>query len=398
MSGSLDVDALVIGAGPAGSASAAHLAAAGWRVLLVDRAAFPRDKPCSEYMSPETVRLLDDLGVVAALRQAGAVPLRGSSVTAAGGSRLLGHFPSGIGLSISRHELDHVLVREATRRGARLMEGIAFTHLVRDGGRVSGAAFQGRAKAPFTVRAAVTIGADGLRSRVARALGGQRRGWPGRVAFVAHLRDVPGLSTHAEMHVGRTGYVGLNPIGGGIANVALVVPHAVASGAAGRAEAFFFEQLRHVAAVRDRVAPENLVREVLVTGPFAASAKRVTAPGALLVGDAADFFDPFTGEGICAALSGAALASHCLGSAGASGRSIDRGISRYRSERRRQLLGKWAVERLIGYAMMAPALFDHAVQRIGHRPGMADTLVGVTGRVLPARDVLNPLFLARMVL
>ena len=55
----------------------------------------------------------------------------------------------------------------------------------------------------------------------------------------------------------------------------------------------------------------------------------------------------------------------------------------YRRARWRTFAGKWAVERLIGYAMMVPGLFDHAVARIGRRRGMADTLVGVTGAVLP---------------
>jgi hypothetical protein len=71
-------------------------------------------------------------------------------------------------------------------------------------------------------------------------------------------------------------------------------------------------------------------------------------------------------------------------------------LAGYRQARRRAFAGKWAVERLIGYGMLWPALFDHAVARLGRRPGMADTLVGVTGEIVPARRVLNPLFLARM--
>jgi menaquinone-9 beta-reductase len=55
-------DAVVVGAGPAGSATALLLARAGARVLLLDRARFPRDKPCSEYLSPETTRVLERLG------------------------------------------------------------------------------------------------------------------------------------------------------------------------------------------------------------------------------------------------------------------------------------------------------------------------------------------------
>lgn len=394
----LDADALVIGAGPAGSATAALLADAGWRVIAIDRAMFPREKPCSEYMSPEAVRMLDQLGVTAALTSAGAASLSGSSVTAARGAQLVGRFPQGQGLSIARRELDHALVRAASGRGVEVLEGTSLDRLVMEGGRVAGAVIRGRDGEPRTVHAALTIGADGLRSRVARALGGQRLGWPARVAFVAHVTGVPGMEDRAEMHVSSQGYVGLNAIGGGVTNVALVVPQQRAALAAGRVEAYFMEELKRFPGVRNRVQSQGIVREVLVTGPFAARARRVTAPGALLVGDAADFFDPFTGEGICAALTGAGLVAHAMAGARGDPARIDGALAGYRRARRRRFAGKWAVERLIGYAMTVPGLFDHAVARIGRRRGMADTLVGVTGAVLPARAVLNPFFLARMVL
>jgi flavin-dependent dehydrogenase len=134
-----------------------------------------------------------------------------------------------------------------------------------------------------------------------------------------------------------------------------------------------------------------------VTGPFAARSTAVTAPGALLVGDAAEFFDPFTGEGICSALRGAELVAATAGHALGDARQLDEALLAYRRLRQRTFAGKWAVERLIGWSMEWPALFDHAVRRIGRRRGMADTLVGVTGELRPARHVLNPLFLARMV-
>jgi flavin-dependent dehydrogenase len=398
-----EVDALVIGAGPAGSATAAFLARQGRRVLVVDRERFPRDKACSEYMSPAAVRVLASLGVVPWLEAAGAVPLAGTDVRTEGGGRLAGRFAPSVrepfprsGLSVSRRVLDGELVRAARGAGAMILEHTHLGDLEREDGRVVGAALV-TAEGPMRVRAQLVVGADGLRSRVARSLGRRRHGRPRRVAFVAHVQDVPGLADAAEMHVGAQGYVGLNPIGHGVANVALVLPAEMALAARGRVTAFFLERLATFPGVRGRVEGRRLVREVLVTGPFAARSSVVTAPGALLVGDAADFFDPFTGEGICSALRGAELVAATAGRALGDARQLDDALLAYRRLRWRTFAGKWAVERLIGWSMEWPALFDHAVRRIGRRRGMADTLVGVTGELRPARHVLNPLFLARMV-
>ena len=400
------VDVLVVGTGPGGSAAAALLAGAGCRVTAVDRAAFPRDKACSEYMGPETVRLLDRLGVVSALEAAGAVPLHGTAVTAAGGSRLHGRFALAgpppfrpTGLSIARRVLDDTLVGAARGAGAEVLERTVVEELLYDRGAVAGAVVRDADGRRHALRARLTIGADGLRSLVARRIGRRRHGRPRRIAFVAHVDGVAGMGDSAEMHVGAHGYVGLNPIGGGRTNVALVVPAALGQAARGRIESFFLEALEGFPGVAKRVGRGGLARKVLATGPFAAWSGRVTADGAALVGDAADFFDPFTGEGIYSALRGAELLADAAVEALARPGPVRAArLAGYRRARRRAFAGKWAVERLIGYGMLFPALFDRAVGRLGRRAGMADTLIGVTGDFVPARRVLNPLFLTRMIL
>ena len=398
-------DVLVVGGGPAGSATALLLAAAGRSVVVVDRASFPRDKACSEYMSPEAVRILDRLGVVGALEEAGAVPLAGTAVTAARGARLHGRFALAghrpfrpMGLSVSRRILDHRLLGAARAAGVRVLERTAVEALAYDGVGVAGAVVRFADGRRGSIAARLTVGADGLRSVVGRRLGRRRQGGLRRIAFVAHVEGVEGMGDSAEMFVGRRGYLGLNPIGGGRTNVALVVPGRRARAARGRAAEFFREALADFPAVSRRVSGGRVVRGVLATGPFAAWSGRVTADGAALVGDAADFFDPFTGEGIYSALRGAELLAETAGAAlERPGRVPAAALEPYRRARRRAFGGKWAVERLIGYGMHFPALFDRAVGRLARRD-MAHTLVGVTADFVPARAVLNPVFLARMLL
>ncbi len=400
------VDVLVVGAGPAGSATATLLARAGVSVLVVDRAAFPRDKACSEYMSPEAVRILARLGVVDRLERAGAFPLEGMKVTGPRGATahgkfaLAGHRPfRPTGLSISRRILDHELLAAARSAGAAVLERTRVEELVYEGGGVAGAIVRDHTGRRHCLRARLTVGADGLRSVVARRLGPRTQSTPGRMAFVAHVARVSGMSPSAELHFREDAYLGLNQIGHDQTNVALVVPSQRAAQARGGVERFFTQTMGEFSGVGERVAAGVVVRPILTTGPFAVWSAKIIAPGALLVGDAADFFDPATGDGIYCALRGAELvaetATAALSQPGPV--TVDR-LVEYRRMRRRVFAGKWMIDRMIEYALRFPRLFDRGVSRLGRHEPMAHTVIGLAGGFVPAREVLNPVFLARMLL
>ena len=405
-------DAIVVGAGPAGSATALQLARAGARVLLLDRARFPRDKPCSESLSPAATPLLErlDASLLPAVERSAPGRLYGMQVVAPDGATAVGRFaaahpyapPRPYGYALPRTVLDTLLVRAAERAGAVIEEGTQAEELLYDQGAVGGVVTRSAAGGRSALRARVVVGADGLRSVVARRLGLRRASRPERIAFSAHYRDVGGVGDAGEMHIGNPGYVGLGPIGDGVTTVALVLPTAAArERAAALRQGGLVTELERFPRLRGRFTAARLVRELLITGPFAQWSRRAVAPGggALLVGDAADFFDPFTGQGLYAALRGAELAAATLIvalTAAGEGPLPAAALSPYGAARRRAFAGKWVLERLIGYGVGWPWLARRVVARLARRPALADLVVGATGNFVPARVVLSPSTLLRL--
>ncbi len=416
MTGQKRWDAVVVGAGPAGAGAALALARAGASVLLLDRAQFPRDKPCSEYLSPAATPLLErlDATLVPAIERAAPGRLFGMRVVGPDGRSAEGRFaavhghtsPRPYGFALPRTVLDALLVQAAARAGAVIEEGTLVEELLYDQGAVGGVvARRGGGGESRSWRARVVVGADGLRSVVARRLGLRRSSPPGRLAFVAHCTDVAEVGDVGEMHIGRSGYVGLGPIGEGVTTTALVLPAAVArrQAAALRNPSVFIQALERFPGLRGRFAGARVVRDVLVTGPFAQWSRSSVAPGggALLVGDAADFFDPFTGQGLFSALRGAELAAATIGAAlaaGGRGPLPAAALAPYAAARRRTFAGKWVLERLIGVGVGWPWLARRVIARLARRPALADLLIGATGNVVPARAVLAPSILLRLLL
>lgn len=387
---------VIVGGGPAGSSLAVALARAGVRATIVDRAHFPRPKPCAEYLSPQASRVLASMGVLQEVERSGAAQLAGMIVRAPNGVRVVGEFAGcsvkgfrDRGLSVRREILDEILLRAARRAGIDVREGTHVVDLLRDSrGRVRGV----RTLKGEELAADLVVGADGLRSIVTRRLGlAHSARWPRRYALVTHYRDVRDIGECGEMHVERGGYVGIADVGGGLTTVALVVPSRRAKALAAGREAFLDRWLSDRPQLASRFAGAKRVSPVVATGPFASRSRRSWSPGVALVGDAADFFDPFTGEGIYAALRGGEmLAPFVLDALGAaSARDADAALAAYHRLRRREFGGKWIVEWIIGAVVGSPRLMNRTSRVLAARRDMADLLVGVTGDFVPASAVLN---------
>ncbi|PYO92253.1 MAG: geranylgeranyl reductase, partial [Gemmatimonadetes bacterium] len=130
-------DVVVAGAGPAGSATALLLARAGATVLMLDRARFPREKPCSEYLSPESSRVLARLGVLEAVAAAAPARLTGMRVVAPSGAAVVGRFEN-FSYALPRTRFDTILRDAAESGGVEVRERVKVEEVLYDRGAVAG--------------------------------------------------------------------------------------------------------------------------------------------------------------------------------------------------------------------------------------------------------------------
>ncbi|HZU14610.1 MAG TPA: NAD(P)/FAD-dependent oxidoreductase [Chloroflexota bacterium] len=381
-------DVAIAGAGPAGALTALLLARRGLSVALLDRSHFPRAKTCAEYLSPGVADVLSGVGLAPVLDGAHRFP--GMDIIAPQAALYRVRYAvEGHGrpaMSLPRRILDARLVAAACGAGATLMEGAVVREPLYRDGRVVGVAGS-RGGDDVTIEAALTVVADGARSVMTRRLGLARPPrWPRRLGLVAyHEGTVP--SGAGQMIVFPGGYCGVAPLPDGLLNVAAVVPADSMRRRGLSAQALLDATIASVPALRELLAGTRRVGNVRGLVPLGSRASRHSVAGALLVGDAAGFFDPFTGEGIYRALRGAELAADAAVAALERGDLSESQLGAYDRMRREAFRQKEVVTMLVQLFIRFPSLLAYALPRLSTRPS-GEILSNVLGDVVPAHEFL----------
>ena len=378
------LDVLVVGAGPAGSIAALVLARAGARVRLIDRATFPRAKLCGDTVNPGTLAALRRLGVAADIDERG-LAIYGMRVTGPDGVAVEGRYPGELfGRSIVRRDLDWILLQHAIAAGAQFEPGVAARGAILFDGTGGAPIVQGAmigsngASREQTLRARVTIAADGRRSLLAFGLRlAAHPPRPKRWAVGAYFEQAVTLPALGEMHVRHGGYVGVAPLPGGLTNVCVVRSAGAGDCALRDPTSLLQSTLATDPQLFERFAGARAVGPPVGLGPLAVDARPPAIDGLMLAGDAAGFVDPMTGDGLRFAVRGGELAAAAALDALAHGWN---GVhARLAAARGRDFAAKVRFNRALRALVAAPRLVDVAALGARVAPGALRAMIARAG-------------------
>ena len=382
-------DVIVVGAGPGGSATAAYLADHGLDVVLLEKAAFPRDKICGDGLTPRATKELLSLGIdTSGWQRTQGLRIKGGGHTLQLDWPQTDSFPS-YGLVRTRSQFDETLARHAERKGALLQEHTSVTGPLRDGsGRVAGVTAKrldesGRDTGDsVTYRAPVVIASDGVSSRLATAVGRPKRddrvmGVAVRAYYTTPRRD-DYMESHLELwtrnddgkRILMPGYGWLFPLEDGRTNVGL--------GTLDTTSAFRKTDFKDVMRrwVEDIDADWHLEHDESA-GPIRGAAlpmgfnrTPLYADGLLLVGDSGGMVNPFNGEGIDYALEAARIGAEVVAQAlgRPTGAARERVLARYPKAMKDELGGYFTLGR-----WFARAIGNPEVMRLATKYGLPRT-------------------------
>jgi flavin-dependent dehydrogenase len=365
-------DVAVVGAGPAGSLAAHELARRGAAVLLIDRAAFPRWKVCGCCLNGHALAVLSEAGLEAEILASGAVALHGIRLAVAG---RVAEVPLGGGVSLSRQSFDAALVRAAIARGAAFLPR---TTAALDGVRAGVRWLDLRHDSlRERVAARVVVAADGLGGKLAARSGvnavsvesGARIG-AGVIVTTAPAFYAPGL---IYMSCGRHGYLGLVRLEDGRLNLAAAFDPCWLRRIGGPGSA----AIRLLAEVVWPDVPNLAEQTWHGTPALTRQARRRAAERLFLIGDAAGYIEPFTGEGMAWALAaGKAVAPLAVRAA----QRWQPQLARQWEATYRQLLGRrHSVCRIIASVLRSPRLTRALIHLLALAPGLAAPLTAYLG-------------------
>ena len=385
-------DAVVVGARCAGASAALLLAQQGHRVLLIDKAMFPSDVMSTLYIHQPGVTLLDRWGVLKSVVESGCprvetLTYRVDDAELRGPVPALG--PIDATYAPRRRILDQILIDAAVRAGVEFVEGCSLSELITENGRVAGARLQMRNGTVLTEAARLIVGADGMRSAVARLTGAPCIVEDSRMSCV-YYSGWTGLSCGLSM-IHRTGNsIGTVPTHDGVTLILTYFPQSQFTTIKTDPLAAHRDCIREMAPdVYDEVSAGEQAIRLHGTGCQPNFFRKAVGPGWVLIGDAGHHLDSITATGITNAFTQANLLGVALDCEMADQAGVDSALARFEVERYDALIERY-------HSTLASAKLEVQDSRltmlraISQAPDLTQRYFALVAGILSAEEFLTP--------
>ncbi|MBI4360401.1 geranylgeranyl reductase family protein [Candidatus Micrarchaeota archaeon] len=401
-------DVIVVGGGPGGSACATFLGKAGKKVLLLEKARFPRDKTCGDAISGKSMRVLRELGLTMEIERNPHAVIRGVIFSSPNGKTVHIPFPqkpdqSAPGYCCRREVFDNIVFQNA-KKFADVREKIMVTDVIRENGFVVGVnAKDLDGKKDVEFRAKVVVGADGSQSVMANKLG--LLDTPDEhhcTALRIYYQNVRDLTDSIELHFVDSvmpGYFWIFPLENGLANVGIGMITKDMKEHKTNLKQVTFDAIANDPLFKKRFQGAQAVGPVMGwTLPFGSHHRKCFGNGFVLVGDAASLIDPFTGEGIGNAMTSGWIASQVIAD-GLKQNDVSESFLRQYDEK---LWSEIGAELDTSYKLQRVGRFkpllNFVVGKAAKSPKVRETISSMLGSEQAKKEFTGPLFYLKLML
>jgi menaquinone-9 beta-reductase len=383
-------DCIIVGAGPAGAFCAWRLASQNLKVLLIESSKHTKRKVCGEYLCPKGVQLLHESGL-GDYAESNFNKLHGMKIFTSRNSEVYTRFPNAgpfsYGLSLNREKFDRHLLNLCHAVGVEVHKDESFVDFTSYDEiceiRTSKGAYKTR----------VLIGADGRKSKVAQKLGFSEEATNHRVAIHAYLEPKTAFERMGEMHIlSDSSYFGIDPIHENEINISLVC-----DGESVRKHGGMLKTWNHYIQQSPKLLKEfgclDENTPLYAVSPIQHRVKSIHSRNIVLIGDAAGFVDPITGEGIFNAICSAKILSDELIKARTQSlTNYKPGVARYAEQHKKTLAQKAKLNRVFQWVIRHPSVVEFIAQFLKKSATRANAFVGVIGNIYSPQQGLIEMF------
>jgi geranylgeranyl reductase family protein len=401
-------DLIIVGGGPAGSASAIYAARHGLKTLLLEKYIFPRDKICGDAVSGKSMNILKELNLLDKAKQLPCAIV--DSVTFGSPdhtevsidflSDKKNEIPSG--LVIRRKIFDQFLFEEARKAAHKTIEGFKVNDLIVENGYVKGVrgkeSDSGMEKEFY---ASIVLGADGCNSVVAHKAGLFKfdpQHWV--VALRQYYKNVKGLNKQIELHYTKEvqpGYLWIFPLDDGKANVGIGMLHKTLKDNKINLKEVFKKAVESPA-FKERFSEAEPLEEPRGWNlPVGSKHRKNYGNGFMLLGDAAGLVDPFTGEGIGNALYSARQAVKAAKEAIDANDVGEKFLSRYDKRLWDELGNELQISAKLQKIGRIRFLLNFVINKAARNDEVREIISGMMANKIPRKRLANPLFYLRLI-